>query len=178
MNAPLPPRSERRAALLEDRRTARRSAHAADAVARRRQERLRIAGFGVVVAVVLGGGIYLATSDLFGQRGSASTADVTPVRMSMAGFTPSEIRVPAGQTVALELWTTDSAPHLEGGVYTLISDELDLYEELPAAGTTGESRRVVSIDTPTTPGTYDIYCDTCCGGKASPTMHGRLVVEA
>ena len=86
--------------------------------------------------------------------------------------------MPAGETVALELWTTDSAPHLHGGVHTLISDELGIYEELPAAGTTGESRKVVSIDTPTTPGTYDIYCDTCCGGKASPTMHGSLVVEA
>jgi cytochrome c oxidase subunit II len=178
VNAPLPPRAERRAVRLEERRTARRSAHAADAVTGRRQERLRIAVFGVVVAVVLGAGIYLATSDLFGQRGSASTADATPVRMSMAGFTPSEIRVPAGQSVALELWTTDSAPHLEGGVHTLISDELGIYEELPAAGTTGESRKVVRIDTPMAPGSYDIYCDTCCGGKASPTMHGRLVVEA
>ena len=175
MNASQPPWAERRAALLEERRTAQRSAHA---VARRRQERLRIATFGVVVAVVLGVGIYLATADLFGQRGSASSADATSVRMSMAGFTPSEIRVPAGETVALELWTTDAAPHLEGGVHTLISDELGIYEELPAAGATGESRRVVSIDTPTTPGWYDIYCDTCCGGKASPTMHGRLVVEA
>jgi len=25
---------------------------------------------------------------------------------------------------------------------------------------------------------YDIYCDTCCGGKASPTMHGKLIVTA
>ena len=178
MTAPLPSRAERRAAQLEERRAARRLGHDPDHFARRRRERLRIAGFGVVVAVVLGSGIYLATGDLLGQRGSASTADATPVRISMAGFTPGEIRVPAGETVALELWTTDSAPHLDGGVHTLISDELGIYEELPAAGATGESRRVVRIDTPTTPGSYDIYCDTCCGGKASPTMHGRLVVEA
>jgi hypothetical protein len=26
-------------------------------------------------------------------------------------------------------------------------------------------------------GEYDIYCDTCCGGKASPTMHGKIVVD-
>jgi hypothetical protein len=177
MTAPLSPRAERRAAQLEDRRAARRSAHDRDVVAGRRRERLRIAAFGIVVTVVLGVGIYLATSDLFGQRGSASVADAMPVRISMAGFTPTDIRVPAGETVALELWTTDSAPHLEGGVHTLISDELGIYEELPAAGATGESRRVVNIAAPSTPGTYDIYCDTCCGGKASPTMHGRLVVE-
>jgi heme/copper-type cytochrome/quinol oxidase subunit 2 len=28
------------------------------------------------------------------------------------------------------------------------------------------------------PGTYDVYCDTCCGGKDSPTMHGSIVIEA
>jgi heme/copper-type cytochrome/quinol oxidase subunit 2 len=31
---------------------------------------------------------------------------------------------------------------------------------------------------PAAPGEYDIYCDTCCGGKESPTMHGTLLVEA
>jgi heme/copper-type cytochrome/quinol oxidase subunit 2 len=96
----------------------------------------------------------------------------------MAGFTPSEVRVPAGQTVAIELWTTDAAPHLENGVHTMISDELGIHEELAAAGPAGESRRVVQIDTPTKPGVYDIYCDTCCGGEASPTMHGKIIVEA
>jgi heme/copper-type cytochrome/quinol oxidase subunit 2 len=60
----------------------------------------------------------------------------------------------------------------------MISDELGIYEELPAAGMTGESRKVVTIKTPTKPGTYDIWCNTCCGGKDSPTMHGKLTVEA
>jgi hypothetical protein len=86
--------------------------------------------------------------------------------------------VPAGQVVAIELWTTDAAPHLEHGVHTMISDELGIYEELVAAGPAGESRRVVEIETPASPGVYDIYCDTCCGGRDSPTMHGKLVVEA
>jgi heme/copper-type cytochrome/quinol oxidase subunit 2 len=130
------------------------------------------------VVAVLGGGIYLAAGDLFGQRGAATTGDAIPVRLSMAGFTPSEVRVPAGQTVAIELWTTDAAPHLENGVHTMISDELSIHEELVAAGPAGESRRVVQIETPKKAGVYDIYCDTCCGGKASPTMHGKLIVEA
>jgi heme/copper-type cytochrome/quinol oxidase subunit 2 len=60
----------------------------------------------------------------------------------------------------------------------MISDELGIYEELVAAGPAGESRRVVEIETPASPGVYDIYCDTCCGGRDSPTMHGKLVVEA
>jgi cytochrome c oxidase subunit 2 len=172
-------RTERRAATLEERRVERRRADSADNRAQqRRRQRIRTAGFGLVVVTVLGAGVYLAAGDLFGQRESASTADAIPVRLSMAGFTPGEVRVPAGQTVALELWTTDAAPHLHNGVHTMISDELGIYEELPAAGPTGESRRVVEITAPTEPGTYDIYCDTCCGGKASPTMHGKLIVEA
>ncbi|HEX5148282.1 MAG TPA: cupredoxin domain-containing protein [Candidatus Limnocylindrales bacterium] len=179
MSATEPSRGERRAALLEERRLERKRAQSIEVqAAQRRLERIRKGLFALVVVVVLGGGVYLAAGDLLGQRGSASTADAIPVRLSMAGFTPGEIKVPAGQTISLELWTTDAAPHLEGGVHTMISDELDLYETLPAAGMSGESRKLVTFTAPTAPGTYDIYCDTCCGGKDSPTMHGKLTVEA
>lgn len=172
-------RSERRAATIADRRMERRrTLSVAYQQEHRRNVRIRTAAFGVVAVVVIGAGVYLAAGDLFGQRGAATTANTIPVRLSMAGFTPGEVRVPAGETVALELWTTDAAAHLHNGVHTMISDELGIYEELPAAGPTGESRRVVEITAPTKPGTYDIYCDTCCGGKASPTMHGKLIVEA
>ncbi|HET7727823.1 MAG TPA: cupredoxin domain-containing protein [Candidatus Limnocylindrales bacterium] len=134
--------------------------------------------FGLLTLGVLALGGYLAFADLGGQRGEATSAGAIPVRMSMAGFTPVEVRVPAGQTIALELWTNDAPVHLEGGVHTLISEALGVYEELPGATVSGESRRIVTIPAPATPGTYDIYCDTCCGGKDSPTMHGRLIVEA
>lgn len=149
-----------------------------DHAAERRARRIRQGAFGLVVAGVLAVGGYLAFGDLAGQRGAGSTADAIPVRLSMAGFTPSEVRIPAGQAVMLELWTTDAAPHLQNGVHTMISDELGIYEELPAAGPTGESRKVVTVAAPITPGTYDIYCDTCCGGKDSPSMHARLTVTA
>jgi hypothetical protein len=132
----------------------------------------------LIVVAALGGGIYLAAGDLLGQRGAATIAEATPVRMSMAGFTPGAIRIRAGETAALELWTTDTAGHLHGGVHTMISDELGIYEELRAAGPTGESRKIVRIKAPSRPGRYDIYCDTCCGGRASPQMHGELIVEA
>ena len=173
------PRAERRLAELEERRAERDRRRSTEYLAReRRVARIRGSAFVLVVVAVLGGGVYLAAGVLFGHRGVATTGDAIAVRLSMAGFTPSEVRVPAGQTVALELWTTDAAPHLENGVHTMISDELGIYEKLAAAGPLGESRRVVQIQTPLTPGTYDIYCDTCCGGRASPTMHGKLVVEA
>jgi cytochrome c oxidase subunit 2 len=180
MSAPDPvSRAARRTAAIEQRRIERERLRSPEFIAQqRRVNRIRTGAFVLVVAAVLGGGIYLAAGDLFGQRGAASTTDAIPVRLSMAGFTPAEVRVPAGETVAIELWTTDAAEHLHDGVHTMINDELGIYEELPAAGIAGESRKVVRIETPTTPGTYDIYCNTCCGGKDSPTMHGKLVVEA
>lgn len=127
--------------------------------------------FGVVVIVVLAVGGYLAFGD-FLRRAPAAPGAIA-VQSSMAGFTPSEIRVKAGQGVALDWWTDDSALHLEGGVHTLISPEIGLYEELPAEG-----RRLVSFQAPEVAGEYDVYCDTCCGGRASPSMHGTIVVQA
>lgn len=172
-------RAERRIALIEERRLERKRAQSVEFQAQQhRRDRIRKGVFALIVVAVFGGGVYLAAGDLLGQRGAASTADAIPVRLSMAGFEPGDIKVPAGQTVSLELWTTDAAPHLEGGVHTMISDELDIYETLPAAGMSGESRKVVTFAAPTAPGTYDIYCDTCCGGKDSPTMHGKLTVTA
>lgn len=124
-----------------------------------------------VVLVVLGAGVVLGFGDFIGRPDGTG---VPAVRMSMAGFEPQVIHATAGEQLTIELWTTDAAAHLEGGIHTLISDELDIYEELPA-----ESRRTVTLQMPPEPGTYDIYCDTCCGGKAAPTMHGRLhVAEA
>jgi cytochrome c oxidase subunit II len=124
------------------------------------------------VAVVLMVGLALGFGDFLGRPDGAGEAE--SVRMSMAGFEPEMIHATAGKAVTLELWTTDSALHLEGGVHTLVSDELGIYEELPA-----ESRKTVTLQIPPEAGVYDIYCDTCCGGKDSPTMHGRLhVAEA
>jgi plastocyanin len=133
--------------------------------------RWRGLAFGAVAAAVLLVGGVLAFGDFLGRPDG--TAEATPVRMSMAGFEPQLIHARAGEQLALELWTIDAAPHLEGGVHTLISDELGIHVELAA-----ESRRTVTLQMPTEPGTYDIYCDTCCGGKDSLSMHGRLHVAA
>jgi cytochrome c oxidase subunit 2 len=135
----------------------------------------RYAAAGLLVVGVLAAGLVLGFGDFIGRPNTdrASGREAIPLRMSMAGFTPTTITGTAGQTLTLELWTTDAAPHLHGGIHTLISDELDIYEELAA-----ESRRTVKLQMPTTPGEYDIYCDTCCGGKASPSMHGKIRVEA
>ena len=128
---------------------------------------------GLVVVGVLAAGLVLGFADFFGRPDAASDSTrAIPVRLSMAGFTPGTIVATAGERLSLELWTTDAAAHLHGGVHTLISDRLGIYEELDA-----ESRRTVDLQMPAIPGEYDIYCDTCCGGKASPSMHGTIRVE-
>jgi plastocyanin len=130
-----------------------------------------------VITAVLSVGGYLAFGDYLG-RGGVPVANAISVQASMAGFTPSEIHVRAGEAVTLDFWTQDSPLHLRDGVHTMISHELGLHEELPGATAAGTSRVPVTFTAPTTLGTYDIYCDTCCGGKDSPTMHGKVIVDA
>lgn len=134
------------------------------------QERYGKYAFGAIVAVVLLGGLWLAFGN-FLTRPVAATGSIS-VQSSMAGFTPAEIRVKAGSTVTLDWWTEDAAMHLQNGVHTMISPELGLNEALPA-----ESRRAVAWTVPNKPGTYDVWCDSCCGGKGNPQMHGKIVVE-
>ena len=170
-------RADRRAAALEEHRANRSRGHAAERAARQRRERAGRIAFGAVMTAVLAVGGYLAFGDFLG-RGGVPDANAISVQASMAGFTPSEIHVKAGAAVTLDFWTQDSPLHLRGGVHTMISDELGLHEELPGATAAGTSRVQVAFRAPVTPGTYDIYCDTCCGGKDSPTMHGKVIVDA
>jgi cytochrome c oxidase subunit 2 len=135
--------------------------------------RLRAAAFMVVAVAVVGVGLYLAGGVFLGQRGATQLAAAIPMRISMAGFDPAVIAAKPGETVTLDWWNTDGAMHLQGGVHTLVSEALGVRLELPA-----ESRRVVTLTAPLTPGDYDFWCDSCCGGKDSPTMHGILRVRA
>lgn len=133
-------------------------------------EKARLAIFGVIVVAVLAVGGWLAFGN-FLTRPAAAGGSIS-VQSSMAGFTPAEIHVKAGSTVTLDWWTEDAAMHLQNGVHTMIAPDLGFREELPA-----QSRRAVAWTVPNKPGTYDVWCDSCCGGKANPQMHGTIVVE-
>jgi plastocyanin len=154
-------------------RTRRAAALAAQQALERRTRRIRVAAFGAVVVAVLGVGVLLAASDFMGQRGTSTVAVAVPMRIGMSGFEPRVIHARPGQSVTLDWWNSDGAIHLQGGVHTMVSDALGIRLELPA-----ESRRTVTIAAPMKPGDYDFWCDSCCGGKASPSMHGTLRVEA
>jgi cytochrome c oxidase subunit II len=159
------------------RNSSRRTRLAAQETARREAERrsrlLGGAAFALIALLVLGAGVYLAGGVFFGQRDTTNVASAVPMRISMAGFDPAVIRARPGQTVTLDWWNTDGAMHLQGGVHTMVSDTLGIRLELPA-----ESRKTVTITAPMAPGDYDFWCDSCCGGKDNPKMHGTLHVAA
>ena len=168
------PRHERREANRIAAHTATKPSRAQVEAAERRSRRIRGATFGLIAVAVLGAGLYLAGGVFLGQRDKTMVANALPVRLSMAGFDPKVITARAGAEVNLDFWNTDNAMHLDGGgVHTFIMDDQDIYVKIPA-----EARQAFSFTAPTTPGEYDFYCDTCCGGKESPTMHGTLRVEA
>lgn len=146
---------------------------AAQREARQRSRLLGGAAFVVIAFIVLGAGAYLAGGVFLGQRGSTNVASAIPMRISMAGFDPAVINAKPGQTVTLDWWNTDGAMHLTNGVHTMVSDTLGIRLELPA-----ESRKTVTVTAPMAPGDYDFWCDSCCGGRDSPTMHGTLRVRA
>ncbi len=129
--------------------------------------------FLVVAAAILGGGIYLASSVFMGQRDKTSTPGALAMRISMDGFDPNPISATPGETLTIDWWNTDASMHLANGVHSLVSDTLNVHFELPA-----QSRKTITITAPTAPGDYDFWCDSCCGGKDNPKMHGTLHVEA
>ena len=161
------PRHERRMREIETRRAERDRARQRT---QQRQQRVRALAFSGVIVTVLAIGGFLAFGDFF-DRPTAAMGTID-VQSSMAGFTPSAIVVTAGTTATFSWWTDDASPHLQGGVHTMISPALGLNESLPA-----ESRRTFTWHVPDMPGTYDVWCDSCCGGKESPTMHGTIVVK-
>ena len=91
----------------------------------------------------------------------------------MGGYNPAVLTATPGQTLMVDWWNTDNAMHLDGGIHTLVAPTLGISETLAA-----ESRRTIEITAPNTPGDYDFWCDSCCGGKANPQMHGVLRVRA
>jgi heme/copper-type cytochrome/quinol oxidase subunit 2 len=83
-----------------------------------------------------------------------------------------EIRVKVGEPVTLRLTSLDSSHHTDGGgKHQWAVDELSV-----SIVAEPESSNYQTF-TPDKPGTYTYYCDICCGGRANPTMQGRLIVE-
>jgi cytochrome c oxidase subunit 2 len=102
----------------------------------------------------------------------AVAADIQ-IQTTMSGFDPPVIRAKVGQPITIQLINRDSAFHTDGGGWHQFAiDALGINAKVGP-----ESTQLVTV-TPTRPGTYEFYCDICCGGKENPSMHGKLEVSA
>ena len=91
---------------------------------------------------------------------------------TMSGFSTPEIRVRAGRPLTVRLTSADTRYHTDGGgKHQFAIDALNVNIIAPPLGT-----QETTFTPP--PGVYEYYCDVCCGGRASPTMRGKLIVEA
>ncbi len=133
--------------------------------------RLRVAMFAVLTLALAAGAAYslwpkeLATTD-------TAAVDAT-LRVTMEGFMPATLTVPANRLVRVRVVNPDSSHHSDGGGvhgFTIVKLGVD-------AKVQPETIQVVTIP-PSPAGEYEFYCDTCCGGKENPSMQGLLKVKA
>ncbi|MBI4589988.1 MAG: cupredoxin domain-containing protein [Candidatus Rokubacteria bacterium] len=127
----------------------------------------------LIVAVVgVGVGWFLAPAFWSGATPPAGPARVE-IKGTMGGFSTSEIRAKAGQPLTVRLTSVDTRFHTDGGgKHQFAIDALGVNIIAPPEGT-----REATFMLPA-PGVYEYYCDVCCGGRANPTMQGKLIVEA
>lgn len=124
-----------------------------------------------LVVVVLGVAGYLLISALSPKVPLAAT-NTLDVTAAMDGFNVDEIRVKVGQPITLRLTSLDTPYHTDGGgKHQWAVDELGLSVIAPPKGSDSITF------TPDETGTFTFYCDICCGGRANPTMQGKLIVE-
>ncbi len=127
--------------------------------------------FIVIVIAIFGSAAYLVMS----KTASLEPEDKDAIKMTitMAGFEPNVIRAKVGQPVKINLINPDNSMHTDGG---------GIHNFILTAGLANmnitvqpESQKVFTF-TPTQKGEYHWYCDSCCGGRENPSMHGTLIV--
>lgn len=127
-----------------------------------------LAGSGAVLALAL----TLALAPLFHRSSSPPSApEAQSIVISMGGFAPDHLVIPAGRPTTLVIINPDSKFHTDGGGWHQFAiDPLHLDTRIPP-----RSQQVVRLD-PLPAGTYEFYCDICCGGRVNPSMRGILEV--
>ncbi len=131
----------------------------------------RVIAFAAIALVTLAAAGYLLVT-AFAPKTPSPAANVIDIRADMGGFSVKELRVKAGQPVTVRLTSLDNSHHTDGGgKHQWAVDEFTASAVAPPEGSS-----TVTF-TPDKPGTYTFYCDICCGGRANPTMQGKLIVE-
>jgi cytochrome c oxidase subunit 2 len=133
---------------------------------------VRLVVFAAIALLVGSAAIGLVWSRL--QAPGGTDAAAFQVHASMGGFDPPALTVKAGQVVKVELSSMDTSMHSDGGGWhQLAIDALGINWKVGP-----ESSKVFEFTAPAAAGTYSWYCDICCGGKANPSMQGKLTVTA
>jgi heme/copper-type cytochrome/quinol oxidase subunit 2 len=128
-----------------------------------------VLGGGTVVVILAG---ILALAPLLNLRPTPPPAGAQTVVISMAGFTPNRFTVLAGQPITLTLENPDSQFHTDGGGWHQFAmDEIKLDVRIAPHSTKTVTLPALSA------GTYQFYCDVCCGGRVNPSMLGVLEVR-
>ena len=140
---------------------------------RRRRRRMRAATFAVVSVLVLGSAGYLLLKAFWKPELPLIAGNVIDVAADMSGFDMKVVRVRVGEPVTVRLRSLDNSHHTDGGgKHQWAVDELGVDIIAPPMGSSYKTF------TPDKPGIYTFYCDICCGGRANPTMSGKLIVAA
>jgi len=128
----------------------------------------------LLIVAVAGAGAGWLVAPAFWDGGSGPTgANVVEIKGTMGGFSTEVIRAKAGRPLTVRLTSVDTRFHTDGGgKHQFAIDALGVNIIAPPEGT-----REVTF-TPPAPGVYEYYCDVCCGGRANPTMQGKLIVES
>ena len=146
-----------------------------EAQARQTNRILRLGAFIVVLALVIVAVVYFLFP-VFSTKESGITesanAKIVNVQAAMDGFDMQEIRVKVGETVKVNLRSLDNEHHTDGGGKHQVAIE-ELGVNVVAQPLSVASGTFVASKA----GTFTYYCDICCGGKANPTMNGKLIVE-
>jgi plastocyanin len=129
--------------------------------------KVRLGLFLASAVLVLGPALWLIRP----MSTSAMGADYS-VNMSMTGFTPPNFSIPAGRPVSIQFNNVDSPFHgiTNGALHQFAIDELGIDVRLD-----GKQSTVITLPA-MEPGSYEFYCNVCCGGKVNPAMRGTITV--
>lgn len=127
-----------------------------------------------IFAVVLVAVFTFAASMLYrsAEKGTPVDTSATVVRVSMSGFSPNTITVQAGTVLKIDLINMDNSYHADGGGWhNFAIDDFSMNVTVEPLG-----QKVFAVPA-SGAGTYGWYCSICCGGRESPAMNGRVIVE-